>query len=143
MIEFSELAFQIILSAFLGAAIGFEREYRRKSAGLRTYTLVAVGATLFTMVSVHGFLGFPGGEGVDISRIASQVVIGIGFIAAGLIFLKEDKVQGLTTAAGIWIVAALGMTTALGLYSLAIFSTFLTLIVLVFLRSVEDLIPRA
>src|SRR5688572_21916704 len=91
----------------LSSVIGFERELRQKSAGLRTHTLVGVGAALFTLAGRYGF----GGEdvGIDATRIASQVVTGIGFIGAGVIFMRRDGVRGLTTAATIWLTAAVGL----------------------------------
>lgn len=133
---------QILLAALLGALIGFEREYRRKAAGLRTYTLVAVGSALFTLLSVYGFENVSGGFAVDPSRIAANIVVGIGFLGAGLIFLTGNEVRGLTTAAGVWIVAALGMAVALELYNLAIFTALVTLAVLILFRFIERLIPR-
>ncbi|MBI5786984.1 MAG: MgtC/SapB family protein [Candidatus Niyogibacteria bacterium] len=131
------LFFQLFLAAFLGAVIGLEREYQGKAAGLRTYTLVALGACLFTIVSAHGFGGVAGSQSFDPSRIASQVVVGVGFLGAGLIFLKGEAVYGLTTAAGLWISAALGVAVGAGLYSAAVFSAFIALVVLVTLRAFE------
>ncbi len=95
--ETTHIFFQLFLAFFLGALLGFEREWRRKAAGLRTYSLVALGACLFTVISLYGFRGV-GAQGLDPSRIASQVVVGIGFIGAGVIFSKGDAVRGLTTA---------------------------------------------
>lgn len=92
----------------LSSLIGIEREFRFKSAGLRTHTLVGVGAALFVIVGKHGFPN-PGGAPLDSSRVAAQVVTGIGFIGAGLIVLQRDRVRGLTSAAVIWLTAAVGM----------------------------------
>ena len=131
-----------MLAVFLGAAIGVEREFSRKDAGLRTYTLVTLGATLFTLISVYGFSNVPGGQGVDVSRVAAQIVVGIGFLGAGLIFLKGNHVRGLTTAAGLWMVSAIGMAVGLGLYEMAIATTIVALIVLVVLRFIEDRLIR-
>ena len=106
-----------------------EREHVGKSAGTRTYSLVAMGATLFTILSVHGFEG----EGVDPSRIAGQVVLGVGFLGAGLIMRQGSHVRGLTTAVALWSVAAIGVAVGLGFYLLAAFTTltiFFTLYVL-------------
>src|SRR3989344_4414604 len=91
-----QIAGKLALAAFLGALIGFERWFRAKPAGIRTHALVALGSALFTVLSVTGFGGF-----ADPSRIASQVVVGVGFIGAGIIFLRGTSVQGLTTAAGV------------------------------------------
>jgi putative Mg2+ transporter-C (MgtC) family protein len=132
-----QILFQILLAAILGMAIGAEREHRHRSAGLRTYTLVAIGSCLFTILSIYGF-----SNGVhaayDPSRIASQIVVGIGFIGAGMIILRENKVEGLTTAAGIWTTAGIGMAVGLGFYFVAIFSTVLILGVLLALTFIKE-----
>jgi putative Mg2+ transporter-C (MgtC) family protein len=120
-----QIFFQILLAAVLGMAIGAEREHRHKSAGLRTYTLVSLGSCLFTILSVYGFSGSQGI--LDPSRIASQIVVGIGFIGAGMIILRENKIEGLTTAAGVWTTAGIGMAVGLGLYLIAIFASLLIL----------------
>lgn len=135
-----EMFLKVLLAAVLGMFIGAEREHRHKAAGLRTYTLVAIGSALFTVLSIHGFSAIAG-AGYDPSRIAGQVVVGIGFIGAGLIFLKENKVRGLTSAAGIWATAAVGMAVGLGLYLLAIFSAVLVFSVLGVLKFLEEKIP--
>jgi putative Mg2+ transporter-C (MgtC) family protein len=101
----------IALAFGLGSIVGFEREIRKKDAGLRTHTLVSVGAALFTLA---GRYGFPETADVDPSRIAAQVASGIGFIGAGVIFLRRDVVRGLTTAATIWLVAAIGLAAGAG-----------------------------
>ncbi len=131
-----QIFFQILLAAVLGMAIGAEREHRHKSAGLRTYTLVSIGSCLFTILSIYGFSG--GGQtSFDPSRIASQIVVGIGFIGAGMIILRENKIEGLTTAAGIWTTAGIGMAVGLGFYLVAIFAALLilgALFILTFLK---------
>lgn len=121
---------QLVLSVVLGMLIGFERERRGKQAGLRTFTLVALGSTLFTMLSFSGFPGSDAFKAYDPSRIASQIVVGIGFLGGGLIFLKEDYVYGLTTAAGLWATAAIGMAVGFHFYTVATVATFLILLVL-------------
>ena len=105
----------------LSAAIGLERELRSKSAGLRTHTIVGVGAALFMIVSKYGFFDVLEANLVrlDPSRVAGQVVSGIGFIGAGLIFLRRDAVQGLTSAAVVWLTAAVGMAAGAGLWPVA------------------------
>lgn len=138
--ETSEMIYKLTLAVLLGMAVGFEREHRRKAAGLRTYALVALGAALFTIMSVTSSLGAPY---FDPSRIASQVVVGIGFIGAGIIFLRGNRVEGLTTAAGLWATAAIGMAAGFGFYAIAIYATILVLLVLWFLRHIEPLIPKA
>jgi putative Mg2+ transporter-C (MgtC) family protein len=106
----------------LSAAIGLEREVRHKSAGLRTYTLVGTTAALFLLVSKYGFMDVLAKELVvlDPSRVAAQIVSGIGFIGAGLIFVQGDRVKGLTTAATVWLVTAVGMACGAGLLLLAL-----------------------
>ncbi|KOG89448.1 magnesium transporter MgtC, partial [Streptomyces varsoviensis] len=105
--QFAELGIALLLSSL----IGLEREVRQKSAGLRTHTLVGVGSALFMEVSIHGFGSMTGLDGValDPSRVAAQIVSGIGFIGGGLIFVRRDAVRGLTTAATIWLTCAVGM----------------------------------
>src|ERR1700691_4222650 len=105
----------------LSAGIGLEREIRQKDAGLRTHTLVGVGAALFMLISKYGFTDVlePGLVVLDPSRVAAQIVSGIGFIGAGLIFVRRDSVRGLTTAASIWLTAAIGEAAGAGLVVLA------------------------
>lgn len=132
-----QIFFQILLAAVLGMAVGAEREHRHKSAGLRTYTLVAAGSCLFTILSVYGFSG--GGQmAYDPSRIASQIVVGIGFIGAGMIILRENKIEGLTTAAGVWTTAGIGMAVGLGFYLVAIFAVLLILAALFSLTFLKE-----
>ncbi|MDO8212612.1 MgtC/SapB family protein [Conexibacter sp. CPCC 206217] len=116
---------QLVLALALSSAIGFERELRQKSAGLRTYTLVGVGSALFMLISKYGFADVVNGTTVvlDPSRVAAQIVSGIGFIGAGLIFVRRDAVRGLTTAAGIWLTAAVGAAAAADLPILATATT--------------------
>ena len=119
----SSSLFQIFLAAVLGMVIGFERERMDKPAGLRTYALVSLGSALFTILSATGFKHFEGSVGYDPSRIASQIVVGIGFLGAGIIFFTKAKVRGLTTAAAVWVSAAIGMAVGLEFYSVAVFTT--------------------
>ena len=108
----------------LSASIGLERELSQKSAGLRTHTLVGLGAALFMLVSKYGFFDVLGPNVVlDPSRVAAQIVSGIGFIGAGLIFVRRDSVRGLTTAAGVWLTAAIGAAAGASLPLLAIATT--------------------
>jgi len=120
-----DLIGRLALTLALSAAVGLERELRQKSAGLRTHTLVGVGAALFTIAGGYGFADTVGGDGVvlDPSRVAAQVASGIGFIGGGLIFVRRDAVRGLTTAAGVWVTAATGLTAGAGLEELAIAGT--------------------
>ena len=123
MNEFAEMVLRLALAGVLGGVIGAEREYRGKVAGTRTHLLVALGSALMLLVSQHGF----GAQG-DPGRVAAQIVSGIGFIGAGAIMVDRKSVHGLTTAAGIWVAAGIGMATAAGLYGLAIATTVLALV---------------
>ena len=127
-----EFILRIFVAALLGGAIGLEREYRAKEAGLRTHFLVALGSAVFMIVSAYGFDGVMNTpeHRWDVSRVAAQVVSGIGFIGAGtIIFHKsENVVRGLTTAAGLWVTAAIGLACGGGLYILSVGSTFLVLV---------------
>lgn len=140
---FIRIATQLVIAATLGFAIGLEREHRRKAAGMRTYALVCLGAALFTILSVDGFRALAPENGYDPSRIASQIVTGIGFIGAGLIFLHGNKVQGLTTAAALWVTAAIGMAVGIQLYGVAVIAALLTLCIIWLFRFVEAYVPRA
>jgi putative Mg2+ transporter-C (MgtC) family protein len=119
------------LALLLSAIIGLEREIRQKSAGLRTHTLVGVGAALFMLISKYGFSDVlvPGQVVLDPSRVAAQIVTGIGFIGAGVIFVRRDSVRGLTTAAAIWITAAVGAASGAGLPMLALLTTGVYLVI--------------
>src|SRR3954462_6906980 len=112
---------ELIIALVLSTAIGLEREVRQKSAGLRTHTLVGLASALIMLVSKYGFTDVLGEHvTLDPSRIAAQIVSGIGFIGGGLIFVRRDAVRGLTTAAPIWLTAAVGMAAGAGLWLLAI-----------------------
>ena len=128
----NEFILRIVKAAVLGGLIGLEREYRSKDVGFRTHFLVALGSALFMIVSAYGFDGVPMTEAHrwDVSRIAAQVVSGIGFICAGTIIFRktENIVSGLTTASGVWVVAAIGLACGGGMYMLAVVSTILVLI---------------
>lgn len=121
--------FSIITSIICGGIIGFEREYKNKSTGFRTIMLITLGSTIFTIVSRHG-------AGTD-DRISANIITGIGFIGAGVIFKDKMSVLGLTTAAVIWTSAAIGMTAGIGYYSLAITFTVITWIILVLVNKIE------
>ncbi len=121
---------RILVAALLGGAIVLEREYRDKAAGFRTHFLVALGSALFMIISAHGFqdaLVTPEHR-LDVSRIAAQVVSGIGFIGAGTIIFQKNVVRGLTTAASIWVTAAIGLACGAGMYALAASATLLVLL---------------
>lgn len=135
-----ETFLQLVLAVILGGLLGFEREYNRKEAGLRTFALVCLGAAFFTIIaydSVRIFFEKPP-VGFDPSRIIGQIVLGIGFLGAGLIVYRESHVEGLTTAAGLWVAAAIGAAVGAKLYFPAVFATFLALFVLIGLRLIEE-----
>ena len=124
-----EFVLRLLAATAMGAAIGFEREYHAKEAGLRTHLLVALGSCLFMILSIYGFDLMLGRDHVsfDPSRIASQVVTGIGFIGAGTIILQKQVVRGLTTAAGLWVTAAIGLACGNGMFWLALITISIVL----------------
>jgi putative Mg2+ transporter-C (MgtC) family protein len=126
-----DLMLRLFVALILGAVIGLERERQERAAGLRTVTMVSLGSCLFTIVGVYGF------RSTDPSRVAAQIVTGIGFLGAGTIFLRKDLVRGLTTAATIWATAAVGMAAGTEQYFAAVFTTLLVLAVLMVLKPVE------
>ena len=126
----TEFVLRLFIAGILGSIIGLDREYRAKEAGYRTHFLVSLGSALLMIVSQHGFGGILDTPNVNLdpSRIASQVVTGIGFIGAGTIILHKQTVRGLTTAAGICATSAIGLAVGAGMYELGISATILTLI---------------
>ena len=122
---------RILLSCLCGGAIGIERTLRQKDAGFRTHVIVALGASLIMIVSKYGFIDILQYEGLraDASRIASNVVTGISFLGAGMIFVKGTNIKGLTTAAGIWSTAAVGMAIGCGLYITGVVSTVIIIVI--------------
>jgi putative Mg2+ transporter-C (MgtC) family protein len=137
--QFIELGIAFVLSA----VIGLEREYRHKSAGLRTYTIVGTAAALFLLVSKYGFMDVLQNERVvlDPSRVAAQIVSGIGFIGAGIIFVHEERVNGLTTAATVWLVSGIGMACGAGLPLLAIAVTLAYFVVALLFPLILRILP--
>jgi putative Mg2+ transporter-C (MgtC) family protein len=135
---------RLVLAAVLGGLIGLERGRLERAAGLRTHALVGLGSCLLMLVSTYGFGGVVGAPGValDPSRVAAQVVSGIGFLGAGTIILRREIIKGLTTAASIWAVAAVGLAVGGGLYLAAAVATFLALVILAGLKPVEGLLYR-
>ena len=133
-----ELGLRLTMGLVLGAVIGFERELHRQPAGFRTHSLVSLGAALFTIVSAYAFTG----PSVDPTRIAAQIVSGIGFIGAGTILQHRGSVRGLTTAASLWSVAAIGTAAGAGLTIMAVIGTLLILVVLAVLDRIEAFVTR-
>lgn len=133
-LSWAEVCLRLAVAAALGGAIGLEREWREREAGLRTHLLVATGAALFTIVSAYGWQDFrfsnARGVSFDPTRIAAQIVSGIGFLGAGAIIRQGFSVRGLTTAATLWVCAAIGMAAGVGYYEAAIATTALVLVTL-------------
>jgi putative Mg2+ transporter-C (MgtC) family protein len=127
----ADLMLRLLVALALGAIVGLERERQERAAGLRTVTMVSLGSCLFTIIGAYGFAN------TDPSRVAAQIVTGIGFLGAGTIFLRKDLVRGLTTAATIWAVAAIGMAAGTARYFEAGFTTLLILAVLMVLKPIE------
>ena len=121
----NDIIIRLIVTLVLGAFLGLEREFRECPAGLRTHALVCIGASVFALVSIAF-----GGPGVDISRIAGQVVVGIGFIGGGVIFKEKNKIVGLTTASTLWVTAGVGLLAAIGEYFLSTEVVIITLLIL-------------
>jgi putative Mg2+ transporter-C (MgtC) family protein len=135
-----DIVLRLVLAGVLGGAVGLERELREREAGLRTHLLVSVGAALFTLVSAYAWtdfdFGFQSGVTFDPTRIAAQIVTGIGFLGAGAIIRQGLSVRGLTTAATLWVVAAIGMASGAGYWEAAVVTTVLVLLSLWPLRIV-------
>ncbi|HWK60585.1 MAG TPA: MgtC/SapB family protein [Eoetvoesiella sp.] len=140
MLSDTELVGRLLLGAALGSVIGFERERLSWAAGLRTHMLVCVGSTLIMIVSAFGFADILGQGNVtlDPSRMAAQVVSGIGFLGAGSILLRGEVIRGLTTAASLWSVAAIGLAVGGGMYVASIASTIIILIILAGIKPLEQ-----
>ncbi|MBP5486488.1 MAG: MgtC/SapB family protein [Bacteroidales bacterium] len=124
MIEWNYIL-RIFVAGLLGGVIGFEREFRAKEAGVRTHFIVALGSALFMIISQYAFTGQ-----FDHARVAAQVVSGIGFIGAGVIIFQKNVVRGITTAAGLWVAAAIGLACGAGMYAVAIAAMLLTILCL-------------
>ncbi len=134
-IENGDLILKLILSVVLGSLIGAERLFVRSEAGMKTHALVSLGSAVFVLVSTSLYL--QSGGNFDVSRMASQVIVGIGFLGAGSIMLTGSHVKGLTTAGGLWVTAGIGMSVGFGLYNLAIITTSLVLIVYIMMNIIE------
>jgi putative Mg2+ transporter-C (MgtC) family protein len=146
-VDETTIALRLALAALLGGALGLEREVRGQDAGLRTHILVSLGACCFTLASIFievplSAAGTADGTRGDISRIASQVVVGIGFLGAGVILRHGGQVKGLTTAANLWLTASVGLAAGLGFYLAAITTLGIALLALMGLRPVERAIHR-
>jgi len=136
MLELFIIPFKLLLAILLGGIIGIERERMGKPAGSRTYALIALASTLFTVLSVEGFGTMANS---DPSRIASQILVGLGFIGAGIIIFhrQNEQIEGLTTAAALWATAAIGMAIGINWYFEAVFASILIFLILFIVRKVE------
>lgn len=139
--------FDIILRLFialsLGMIIGTERVWAHKTAGMRTYALVSMGSALFVVISNEMVKYYVGFSGMNPLMIVSQIVVGIGFLGAGIIFNKDSKLIGLTTATGLWVAAGIGMASGLGLFNIAIVATILTLFIFIVLWYIEERVKKS
>jgi len=135
----ADMLIRIALAGILGGLIGLERQMRAKEAGLRTHILVGIGSAMFMLVSKYGFADMLSNDHValDPSRIAAQVVSGMGFLGAGTIIIQKQIVKGLTTAAGLWVTAAIGLVIGSGMYEIGIYGTVLALVVLETFRRIS------
>jgi putative Mg2+ transporter-C (MgtC) family protein len=130
----AELGLRLVVALILGLILGTEREIRGHPAGIKTMGLIAIGACMFTALGLQPYFG----STVDPTRIAAQIVTGVGFLGAGAILRTGDDVHGLTTAASIWVAASVGMAVGFGYYPAAVFTTFLVIVMLVALRPIEQ-----
>jgi putative Mg2+ transporter-C (MgtC) family protein len=146
MISNGEIAVRILVAAAFGGLLGIERELRDHPAGLRTHMIVSLGACLFTLTSAFGFQRYAHGTQVgstaDLSRVASQVVVGIGFLGGGTILRYGTTIRGLTTAANLWVVAAIGLAVGIGMYVAAGITTAVAFLVLSGARPLERFLNR-
>ncbi len=126
-----EVICQLLFAAFLGAIIGIEREFLKKAAGLRTYVMVSMACTLFT---VAAYLRY---GNIESSKVTAGILTGMGFIGAGTILKRENKIEGITTAAALWVTTAIGIAVGLKLYAIALFTALFTLFLLIILRPFE------
>lgn len=134
----SQVILRLVLSAFLSGLLGLERQLHRRAAGLRTHILVSLGSTLIMLTSIYIFDIYKGSAAVDPARIAAGVITGIGFLGAGTIIRYGEEVRGLTTAASLWVAAALGLAVGCGFYVAALATTILVLFSLLLLRRIES-----
>ncbi|MDP9249303.1 MAG: MgtC/SapB family protein [bacterium] len=140
-IQNGELILKLSTAMGLGMLIGAERLLMHKEAGMKTHALVAMGSAVFIIISEMVALKYPSAD-FDPSRIASQIIVGIGFLGAGSIIFKGTRLQGLTTAGGLWVTAGIGMAAGFGLYSLAVITTILVLLILVAMNIIEKPIRK-
>lgn len=138
-----DIIIRLFVALVLGMIIGTERVWAHKTAGMRTYALVSMGSALFVVISNEMVKYYAGFSGMNPLMIVSQIVVGIGFLGAGIIFNKDSKLVGLTTATGLWVAAGIGMATGLGLFNIAIITTILTLFIFIVLWFIEKRIKKS
>lgn len=131
--------FRLFLAALFGALIGLEREWTQKTAGLKTLSLISLGSCLFIVSSIVAFDSYPD---FDLSRVFGQIIVGVGFLVAGMIMVRGEKIEGLTAAAVAWVCAAVGGTVGLGFYYLALSVTCLAILLIFIFRYLEEKIKR-
>lgn len=136
-VENSDTFIKLLLAVFLGALIGLERVLVHKEAGMKTHSLVSLGSALFILISEAMIVKYGNLTGFDATRMASQIIVGIGFLGAGSIMLRGSYITGLTTASGLWVTAGIGMAIGFGFYTLAISSTILVLCIFVLMSIFE------
>lgn len=136
-VENSDTFIKLLLAVFLGALIGLERVLVHKEAGMKTHSLVSLGSALFILISEAMIVKYGNLTGFDATRMASQIIVGIGFLGAGSIMLRGSYITGLTTASGLWVTAGIGMAVGFGFYTLAISSTILVLCIFVLMSIFE------
>jgi putative Mg2+ transporter-C (MgtC) family protein len=136
-IENSDLILKLTMAILLGFVIGAERLLAHKEAGMKTHALVSLGACLFILISEMISIKYSGGVGFDPSRMASQIIVGIGFLGAGSIIFQSNRLTGLTTAGGLWVTAGIGMSVGFGFFDLAIITTFLVLAIFIIMNIIE------
>lgn len=137
-----DIIIRLLVALLLGMIIGVERVWAHKTAGMRTYALVSMGAALFVIISEMISTRYLGIGGFDPTRIASQIIVGVGFLGTGLIFAKETKLMGLTTATGLWVSAGIGIAAGFKLFDIAIVATILTLFIFIVLWFVEEQLKK-
>jgi putative Mg2+ transporter-C (MgtC) family protein len=137
-----DIVIRLLIAVILGMIIGTERVWAHKTAGMRTYALVSMGSALFVIISGEIVKYYTGYSGLNPVMIISQIVVGVGFIGAGLIFTKDSKLMGITTATSLWVSAGIGMAAGFRLFNIAIIATFLTLFIFIVLWFVEEQLKK-
>jgi len=141
LVGYQEVLLRLLASVILGGLIGLERELRHRGAGFRSHTFVSIGSALIMLTSLYVFDIYKSQAAVDPSRIAAGVITGIGFLGAGTIIRARTGVRGLTTASSLWVSCGIGLAVGCGFYPAAVYTTFLSLAVLLILRRFEEIIP--